>query len=203
MPPAVGYAIAGIASGIGAIAGSRSASSASKRATEAEERGLDQQLALERERDVESRRQWDADQVFQQREFEAAEEARMFQRRLDTYNQELVAAREARRTPYRAASRAAMGRLGDVLGLEFDIGDAVASPGWETGDAGVAPTGAASDVVATGASRLQPGAPRTMGQVLGMDPAQAQTRTGDATGLSYSPVNQVRQMRRPRVRRVA
>lgn len=67
-------------------------------------------IRLERERDAEAKRQWDTEQAFQQQQFAAQEDDRLFNRRL-------LEQRDARAEPYRQASAAAVGRLGQMLGL--------------------------------------------------------------------------------------
>lgn len=116
MPPLViAAAIAGGAQVAGNVIGSRSASRSADRAARSDSAALDQQMALERQRDDEARRQFDAQQQFDAQKWAVTEEQRIYDRRL-------TEEREARRAPYRAASGAALGRLGDLLGLSFDSG---------------------------------------------------------------------------------
>lgn len=82
-----------------------------------QQKGLNSQIALEQQRDAEARRQWEAQQVMAERQFQAQEEERRFQRELQEEDRRLRQEREARQAPYRAASQAALGRLGDMLGL--------------------------------------------------------------------------------------
>lgn len=84
-----------------------------------QQKGLNSQLALERERDMEARRQWEAQQLFQQQQFAAQEEERAFTRQEAERRIRLEQEREARQAPYRAASQAALGRLGALLGLRL------------------------------------------------------------------------------------
>jgi hypothetical protein len=109
MPPAVGLAIGGIAGAIGTGVAAKTASNATKRASTTQQKANDDALQMERERDAEARRQWDADQAFKKAQWEAQEEERLYsRRRLDE--------RDARAQPYRDASVAALGRLPDLLG---------------------------------------------------------------------------------------
>jgi hypothetical protein len=135
MPPAVGAAIAtGLFSGGAAIAGNKAASSASGRAERFEREQFQRQMALERERDIEAKRQWEALQEANRLKFESDQNARIYQRALDNYNQEARIAHGARRTPYRAISREAVGRLGQILGMDIDVGSAVPNPTWRRPD---------------------------------------------------------------------
>lgn len=82
-----------------------------------QQKGLNAQLQLEQQRDAEARRQWEAQQVMAERQFQAQEEDRRFQRELQEERRRLDQEREGRQAPYRAASQAALGRLGAILGL--------------------------------------------------------------------------------------
>ena len=188
----IGSAVSGGAT----VHGARKQAQASREALRSEERSTAAAEQLERENAAEDRRRWEIEEAQRAEEFAATEEERLFRRRLDEYNIELAAAREARQAPYRAARRAAMGRLGDVLGLDFDMGDPVAGPVWPGGDgSGAMPTTTAGATAVTPAGMRAPQQPRTLGQVLGMDPG-TRTLSRPATDLSYSPVNQVRALRR-------
>lgn len=82
-------------------------------------KGLDAQLALEMQRDQQAQRQWEAQQAFQQQQFAAQEEDRAFTRQEAERRIRLEQEREQRQAPYRAASQAALGRLGAILGLRI------------------------------------------------------------------------------------
>lgn len=90
------------------------------------QKGLTAQMQFEREREAQAQRQWEAQQAFQQQQFAAQEEERAFQRQRAEFDQREVErrialdqAREQRQAPYRAASQAALGRLGNLLGLRL------------------------------------------------------------------------------------
>lgn len=99
MPPVVGAAIVG--AGTQLVSHSIS-SKANERAQLDQRRAADEAMRLERERDAEARRQWEAEQAQRKLEWDRMEQDRL--------------ARETRLTPYRQASAAALGRLGDLLG---------------------------------------------------------------------------------------
>lgn len=99
----------GVGVGTG-VMGNRSQTRANDRATRAQAEADERAYQLELQRDTEARRRWEAEQEFQARQFAATEEERQYRRRLEE-------AREARQAPYRAASAAALTRLGDLIGL--------------------------------------------------------------------------------------
>lgn len=122
---AVGMPAQVIGAGINAgasIYGANRQNAANNRAAQASERGAESELAFLREQEAERRRQWEADQQFQAQKWAADEEERAFRRRIaesDEADRVLVRQREqereTRRAPYRAASEAALGRLGTLL----------------------------------------------------------------------------------------
>lgn len=81
---------------------------ASRYAADLEARSYDdamRETQLQREDD---QRRWEAEQEFESKKWAASEDERLFNRRL-------IEDREARREPYRQASRMALGRLSDLL----------------------------------------------------------------------------------------
>ena len=180
------------------IYGSKKQQRGNDRALAAEERALLRQEKLDSETAAEQKLQWESDEKFRRDQFAASEETRIFQRGLDTYDQELQVAREARKTPYRQASRQSLGRLGEVLGLDFDQGYAVANPEWSR------PNYHESDRAQATAARAGASAPPqgrqnvgiTMGGALSKDRPGTLTPGRNATDTSYSPVNQIKKMRK-------
>ncbi len=83
--------------------------------------------ALQRERDAESRRQWEAEQNFLAQQWAAQEEQRLWERQQAEYQAQLLREREARLAPYRAASRSALNTLGSRLGLSIPSSSGVSS----------------------------------------------------------------------------
>lgn len=101
--------------GIGAgsnVYGSKKQAQSTRRAQDIQSRADAETLAYERERDAELKRQWEATQEMEARKFAAAEEQRL-------HDRQLADEAEARRAPYRAASQAALGKLGTILGIQF------------------------------------------------------------------------------------
>lgn len=110
MPPAIAAAV--IAAGATTTGAVISAKSGTK-SRQLQARTDDAALAEQQTRDAEAKRQFDASQAFEVQKFAASEEQRL-------HDRSLADAQEARRAPYRAASQAALARLGDMLGLHFD-----------------------------------------------------------------------------------
>lgn len=120
MPPAVAAAAiaAGATIGTGAMA-SRAQSGASRRAsdvTERSNRAAEEEARAQREED---RRRWEAEQQHNAQVFAAQEEERAYRRQQDEYQQQLLREREARAAPYRQMSAAALGNLGQMLGIDL------------------------------------------------------------------------------------
>lgn len=112
--------------GFSAISGNRSNNRALDKQIGMQERQIAAQLQADAEARAEAKRQFDANQANEARRMAAEDEERGFARtereaaqRDRDYSRQLVEQREARRAPYRAASRAALGRLGDFLGVRF------------------------------------------------------------------------------------
>lgn len=111
--------IAAGASGGAAVAGARSASGSARRAadvTDRSNRAVEEDTRLQREED---RRRWEAEQVQAQQDRAAQEEERAYRRSQDDYTRRLQEEREARQAPYRQASQAALGNLGQLLGIDM------------------------------------------------------------------------------------
>jgi hypothetical protein len=194
MPQAVGIAIVkGLASGGAAVFGSSQAAASSRRSDRIQQQALWQQQDLERKRIAEDKLRWEAEQKAQGLQFADDQNARIYQRALDNYNQEARIAHGARRTPYRAISREAVGRLGQILGMDIDVGSAVENPTWRrpddyvpvatttddpnTVDATTGATQAAVDAsmiapVNGGAIAAGPQQASTLGQLVYADPAR-------------------------------
>lgn len=107
--------------GISSLFGARSANKTARYAADSNARTIASQMALERERlateaatnarqEAEAKRQWEANQLMQQRQFDASEEERL-------YNRRLLDEREARAAPRRAMADRARMRLGALLGM--------------------------------------------------------------------------------------
>ena len=112
--------------GVSAFMGNRSNNRALDRQIGMQERQMAMQLQADAEARAEAKRQFDANQANEQRRMAAEDEERVFARtereaaqRDRDYQRQLIEQRETRRAPYRAASRAALGRLGDFLGVRF------------------------------------------------------------------------------------
>jgi len=136
MPAAI--AIPAIVGALGAgatVYGARTAGASARRASGVQARADDASLQYERERDAEAKRQFDIQQQFEAQKWQAQEEQRLRDRQIADYNQSQAEAAEARRAPYRAASQAALERLGDMLGLKFDS----SAPNPRVAPAGVGP----------------------------------------------------------------
>ena len=129
MPAAIAIPLitAGITAG-GTYAASRSAAGANRNATRSQERTTNAALDYERQRDEEARRQWAAEQAFQQQQFAAQEEERAFARQRAEYQDQLLREREARQAPYRQAAQGAVTRLSDLLGIQVVAPPAVTAP---------------------------------------------------------------------------
>lgn len=115
-----GWGTQAASSGIGAAAnvyGSKKQSQAANRAADVQSRADAAALEDARAQREEAKRQFDAQQAQQAKEFAAAEEERAYARQKDEYNQRLLQEREQRAAPYRQLSQQAVGRLGDLLGL--------------------------------------------------------------------------------------
>lgn len=127
MPAAVAIPLVTAAVGASATAyGAHSAGKSARRAADVTAKADTDTLALERERDAEARRQWEADQQQKAKEFAAAEEERAFARQQAeiaaadrAYQQQLLREREQRAAPYRAMSQQALGNLGSLLGIDM------------------------------------------------------------------------------------
>lgn len=117
--PAIATAVSGGVAAGATIHGSKQANRASRRASEATERSNAEAMALERERDAEARRQWEAEQEMARQQLAAQEEERAYRRQQDEYQQQLLREREARMAPYRQMSAAALGNLGNLLGIDL------------------------------------------------------------------------------------
>ena len=183
----------GIGAGVDAatsIYGAHKAGSAEERALKSQEDATADAMELERDQMAEDKRRWDRDEAFRAEQWAASEEDRLFRLALDRYQQELLVARDARAQPYREASRAAMGRLGDILGIDFDPGELVNSPVWRGGGLSGA-HGADLPLPAANATQ-SPSVPRpgmTTGDVLNWQPRAV--NDAPATAVSYAPVNPV------------
>lgn len=151
---------AGAAAG-GTIYGAHKQASASKRAStyqaDADRMALEE-ARLQREED---RRRWEAEQQFQAQQWAASEEDRAFRRSIDERQLRLDDEREARRAPYRAASQAALGRLGDILGIPMSGGNSGGGGGFQAPQAWLSPS-------RMGQPGYDPRRPQSMGAVLGM-----------------------------------
>lgn len=104
--------IAGGAAAGGTVYGARRAGQSADRAARYQSDADERAFQIEQERDAEAKRQWEATEAQKAREFAAAEEER-------AYNRRLQEEREARQAPYRAASAAALGNLGQILGIDL------------------------------------------------------------------------------------
>ena len=158
-----------ITAGIGAgthYAGARSASRSNRRAMASQERGIQDQLRFEEDKEktrraeydreqAESRTRWEAEERARAETFAASEEDRLFRRGLDERRVRLEDEQEARRVPYRQASQQALKRLGDLIGLN---GRPAPTPWLSSSNAGRAPR-----------------PPRTMADALQMDPRRRAT----------------------------
>lgn len=118
---AAGGGMAGqvIGAGINAgfqYAGNRAQAGAANRAAATSDRAAADALAYQRERDAELRAQWEAEQKFRADQWAAQEEERRFARADAERRQRLEDEADRRREPYRQASAAALGRLGDLIG---------------------------------------------------------------------------------------
>jgi len=133
MPAAIPIIVAGVQAG-SQIYGAKKQAQANREATRATRQSTQEALDLEKARDQENQRQWEA--VYgpggsEEKAFNAAEQERVFQREQAEYRRQLeeaaeaereyqrqlVREREARADPYRQASRAALDQLGAFLGL--------------------------------------------------------------------------------------
>jgi len=182
MPVAIPIAMvaAGAIAGGASVYGARQQGRSSQRAGEIQERSNTAALDYERQQAEEDKRrfeeeqaakqkQFDADEAFRQNQWKASEEDRLFHRML-------LEQQEARRAPYRAASRAALQRIGDMLGIHFD--SSVQAPTIAAAGAGT-PTGAVA--MPSSASRVyNPSTPQP----------SSPTIAGPATQVSYAPVLQ-------------
>lgn len=113
MPAAVAVPLIAAAVGAGTtVYGAKSAGKSARRAQNIQSKSDDAAIQLERERDAEARRQWEAAQQFEAQKWNAQEEERIYNRRMQEE-------REARQAPYRAMSAAALGNLGSMLGLDL------------------------------------------------------------------------------------
>lgn len=125
----IGSAVAGGATAYGV----HSSGSSAKRAAGIQATSDAAALEDARQQREEAKRQFDAQQAQQAKEFAAAEEERAYARQKDEYNQRLLQEREQRAAPYRQLSQQAVGRLGDLLGLSR--GMPLASPAPMQGNA--------------------------------------------------------------------
>lgn len=125
MPAAVAIPLVTAAIGAGTtVYGARSAGKSARRASNVQATSDAAALEDARAQREEAKRQFDAQQAQQAKEFAASEEQRVFDRqqaefaRQNTeYQQQLLREREQRAAPYRQLSQQAVGRLGDLLGL--------------------------------------------------------------------------------------
>lgn len=157
MPAAVPIIAAAVTTA-GTAYGARSAGKSARRASGVQSRADAEAMAFEREREAEARRRWEAEQAFTKQQWDA---------------------REARMQPYRAASGAALGRLGDMLGLKFDT----QTPTLPRTQAPVmgAPTAPPPEPSMAMSSRSSMRAP--------MEAPPSPFMSGPATSMSYMPVN--------------
>ena len=118
MPAVIPLAVAAVSAGA-SVYGAKSAGKTARRAATTQRQSDDDAIALERERDAEAKRQWDATGPQNQREFAAAEEERSWRRNQEEYQRRLAEERETRLQPYRQASAAALGNLGKMLGINL------------------------------------------------------------------------------------
>ena len=147
-------------------------------------------MKLERDQMAEDKRRWEIDEAFRKQQWSASEETRLYELALSRYGQELLVARDARAQPYRRASRSALIRLGDILGIDFDPGELVDSPVWRGGGLSGA-SGADLPLPAGNATQapsgMRPG--MTTGEMLRM--SDRAVNDAPSTEASYSPVNPV------------
>lgn len=110
--PAIASVIAGGAAAGATVYGSRQASRGARRAQDIQSRADAAAMEEARQQREEDRRRWEAEQEMQRQQWAAQEEERAYHRRL-------AEEREARAAPYRAASAAALGNLGRMLGIDL------------------------------------------------------------------------------------
>ena len=174
----MGMLLAGLAAGGAQAYGAHRQGQASTRASAATTTANAEALRFEREQaaadqrrfDAEQtakREQWAADEAFRQNQYRASEEDRLFQRML-------LEQQEARRAPFREASRQALGRVGDILGIRFDT--AVRPP----------LVAAAGTPLAAGGAPVSSARPRPM--LPGPVTADPRGAARPATEASYAPV---------------
>lgn len=108
----LGTAIAGGAAAGATIYGSKKAGQSAKRASQVQQQADNAAMEEARQQRNEEKRQFDATEAHRQREFAASEEERAYTRRMHEE-------REARQAPYRQASAAALGNLGQILGIDM------------------------------------------------------------------------------------
>ncbi len=146
MPAAVAIPLVTAAVGAGTTAyGAHAAGKSSRRASDVQAKADADTLAIERERDAEAKRQFDAQEAQKAKEFAASEEERAYARQQADYDRQLQRDKEARLAPYRQASAAALGSLGKILGIDLSGRQAsvmTPPPPPMSGQAGPMPTGA-------------------------------------------------------------
>lgn len=111
--------IAGAVGGGAAAYGAHAAGKSAARASDVQAKADADTLAIERERDAEAKRQFDAQEAQKVKEFAASEEERAYARQQADYDRQLQRDKEARLAPYRQASAAALGSLGKILGIDL------------------------------------------------------------------------------------
>ena len=229
-----GYTVQTVAVGTGAalnVYGNRQQARQADRAAGFEDRAWQAAQEESRQQRIEEQKRWDAQygpEGFEAKRFAAENEQRIRDREIQDYNQRMTEAAEARRAPYRAASQAALGRLGDMLGLRFDTPFTSGAPSGTPTMGG--PPGGASPWSMDGRTptNLPPGSmtfsdspqsrlmaspmlngpsqtPRPIGTSPLMDPNDREDGPFDATQPGYQPVNPMTagQLLNLRPRRVA
>ena len=178
--PAVAALIGGGAAAGASVYGAKRAGASADRSaryTADADRMAMEEARAQREEDA---RRWAAEQEFQRQQWAAQEEERAYGRRLQEE-------REARQAPYRQASQAALGNLGQMLGINLGnspLGQSVSAPrsqppmpAQNTG----APMGWGQPPAAWMPPTQQPSGPMPMTAAKGPTPIVG--TVGDMTGL--------------------
>lgn len=117
--PALATAIAGGTAAAASVYGAKKQSSSNKDAAASSERSTAAAIEEQKRQDADAKKQFEATQAFEQQKW--------------NQQQQVLATQEARKDPYRTASRAALLHLNDLLG--FDLGRGGVDPGVAAGEA--------------------------------------------------------------------
>jgi hypothetical protein len=194
--PGISVGVATLIAGAGATGAGVTGSilqSRSERGARADQRATDQAvLAQQRSRDQAAERQVYQDNLREEQILKAEEEERAYRRGITDREQARIDEYEARQVPYRRARSAALGRLGDILGIDFsgriagEGGQGRSRPDIATVDARVAGVGrqAALESAQEGAQeRLTAAIPRRrLATSQSYDPVLPRRTLGDAVG---------------------